>query len=200
MALLLPPATERAPEPGRKLGRFSWTYYWTATESADARTKLNSVIRDKQCRVLSRVSSKFGKSLRLEGSGRLPDGRLVNVAGPCDCGVCFSVVEDQTRFGVGTKNRALLPFVSVAVDPRRVKIGTRLYIPELDGMKMPGQKPWGDFIHDGCVVADDVGGGVRDSHLDFFAYDRAHYDALNSVKKMKRVTVHHGGKRCQDSI
>jgi hypothetical protein len=73
--------------------------------------------------------------LRLEGSGRLPDGRLVNVANPCDCGVCFSVVADQTRFGTGTRNRPLSPFVSVAV-----------------------------------------------------------------AKKLKRVTVHHGGKRCHQAL
>jgi len=84
----------------------------------------------------------------------------------------------------------------VAVDGRRIAVGTVLYIPELDGMQMPGEKPWGDFVHDGCVVADDRGGGVRGKKIDLFVARRGYYRALYAAHKLTRITVHKGAAHC----
>ena len=38
---------------------------------------------------------------------------------------------------------------------------------------MPGRAPWGGFVHDGCVVADDTGGGIDGNRLDLFVGRKA---------------------------
>jgi 3D (Asp-Asp-Asp) domain-containing protein len=99
-------------------------------------------------------------------------------------------------WGVGVQNRALVPFRSVAVDKNVVAYGSSLYIEALDGVKMPGEAPWGGFTHDGCVSADDTGSAIIGKHLDFFSARKADYLALNGVLGVSHVTVREGGERC----
>jgi 3D (Asp-Asp-Asp) domain-containing protein len=72
-----------------------------------------------------------------------------------------------------------------------------LYIPELDGITMPGRSPYGGFVHDGCVMADDRGGNVRGNQIDFFAARRAYYKRLQKQHRLKKVTVFEGGAKCR---
>ena len=67
---------------------------------------------------------------------------------------------------------------------------------QIDGVMMPGDAPWGDFVHDGCVSADDTGGGIIGMHVDFFAALREHYVALDGQLGLTDVTLHEGGARC----
>ncbi len=104
--------------------------------------------------------------LRMEGSGLLTDGRVLNYAGSCryGTGTCYEQLDVNTHpFGRGAARRPLVPFKSVAVDPRLVAIGEPLYIPEFDGVLLPDGS-----VHDGCVRADDTGGGIKLRKLDFF--------------------------------
>ncbi len=104
--------------------------------------------------------------LRMEGSGLLIDGRVINYAGSCrwGTGTCFEQLDVRTHpYGRGAHRRSLTPFKSVAVDPRLVPIGEPLYIPEFDGMRLPDGS-----THDGCVRAEDTGGGIKLRKLDFF--------------------------------
>ena len=183
---------------GRHRGRFQLTYYWMANEKS-RKSKRQVSLYDKQCKPIAKVSSRFAARLVLEGTGALSDGRVINVAGKCECkhSPCFFVVEeDHKRWGVGVADRPLAPFRSVAVDPSMVSIGTKLYIPELDGLVMPGAPPWGGFVHDGCVTADDRGGGVAGKQLDFFMVRRPYYNAFHRRHRLTQVTVHAGGERC----
>ena len=104
---------------------------------------------------------------RMEGSGLLADGRVLNYAGACKygTGTCFEQLDVRTHpfgRGAGPPHRSM-PFKSVAVDPRLVPIGEPLYIPEFDGMRLPDGS-----LHDGCVRADDTGGGIKLRKMDFF--------------------------------
>lgn len=182
-------------EPGRRLGRFRLTFYWMATERRDRR---QITLYRRSCRPIARVSRRFASRLVMEGTGALLDGRTVNVAGRCRCGFspCFSVLGAGERWGVGVGDRPLTPYRSVAVDPRVVPIGTHLYIRELDGVHIPGRPPWGGFVHDGCVVADDRGGGVRGHQLDLYALGRGAWLTLMRRYHLSRVTVDAGGARC----
>ncbi len=180
----------------RSLGSFSMTYYWVTAESKTARG--TQPIQDKNCNRIARVTKSFKKRLALEGSGKLKDGRLVSTAGPCKCGPpCFWVPKDSHRWGAGVSQRPLSPFRSIAVDPKEIRIGTSLYVAELDGLTMPGGGEEGGFVHDGCVVADDRGGGVRGKQIDFFAARRSHYMNFFKRHKLKRVKVYPGGERCK---
>lgn len=177
------------------MGDFKMTYYWVAKEAKDS--KPTQRIVDKTCKPVARVSKSFRKRLVLEGSGKLRDGRLVTRAGGCKCdGPCYWVTDEEHKWGAGVANRPLKPFRSVAVDPKQVKIGTSLYVAELDGLTMPGAGDEGGFVHDGCVIADDRGGGVRGKQIDFFAAHRTHYRNFFKRHKIAKVSVYKGGDRC----
>ncbi|MCP4447899.1 MAG: hypothetical protein GY811_21565 [Myxococcales bacterium] len=191
------PIPEVAQALGKSMGEFHMTYYWIADEAAKSRG--NQSIVDKNCKRIARVNQQFKRRLTLEGSGRLKDGRIVTTAGGCKCGgPCFWVADEKYPWGAGVAQRPLAPFRSIAVDPKRIKIGTSLYLAELDGLTMPGAGDTGGFVHDGCVVADDRGGGVRGSQIDFFAAQRGHYKSFFKRHKINRISVFGGGERCQD--
>jgi 3D (Asp-Asp-Asp) domain-containing protein len=92
------------------------------------------------------------------------------------------------------QNRALVPYRSIAVDTGVLTIGHRYYVEELDGVTMPGDP--GGFVHDGCVTADDVGGGISGMHIDWFVALKQSYLDLDGQLGLGHVTVHEGGARC----
>lgn len=186
-----------ASAPGELLGTYQLTYYWITSED-EFTGPADTDIFEPDCTLLSTVAEEFFDSLRLEGTGRLLDGRVVNYDGACPCATspCFFPVDEDHPWGVGAQNRPLVPFRSVAVDTSFVAIGAALYVEELDGVLMPGDAPWGAFVHDGCVVADDVGGGIDGQQVDFFSAARAHYLTLDGLLGLNDVTVFAGGARC----
>ena len=159
---------------------------------------------DRDCRELAQVTRAFLRQLNMQGTGKLRDGRTLNIGKPCDCphSPCYREVSGQ-RWGFAGNGRPLQAFRTVAVDPRLIKLGSLLYIPELDGRTMPGRAPWGGFVHDGCVTGDDTGGGVQGKQLDLFVGRRVYYRALGkrggSHAWAKKVTVYDGRQRCQRS-
>lgn len=185
----------------RLLGEFDITYYWMARERGESAER-DVPIYDKQCQPLATVSQAFAERLALEGTGQLRDGRTLNVAGTCQCNdaptVCFFMLGRKKRWGVGVAKRPLSPYRSVAVNPETIQIGTKLYIPELDGLTMPGARPYGGFVHDGCVVADDTGGNVDSQQIDLFMALRVHYEAFDRRHRLKRIQVYDGSTRCQE--
>ncbi len=186
-------------EPGPTLGSFELTYYWVAYEG-DFGGPADSDLVDPDCDLLATVSSGFADAIALEGTGRLVDGRLLNVAGGCDCGSpCYLEADADHPWGYGVQDRALVPFRSVAVDRDVIEYGTGLYLPALDGLAMPGEAPWGDFTHDGCAVAADTGGGIVGMHVDFFVGIRDAYLVLDGELGLSETEVRDGGDRCADS-
>lgn len=186
-------------ELGELLGDFQLTFYWIALENDFAGGPTVSLY-DRSCNVLATVSNGFADSLRMEGTGRLADGRVLNYAGRCPCrrSPCFVEVDPESHpWGIGVEDRPLVPFRSVAVDPMLFPPGKRLHIQELAGMRMPGNPPWGGFVHDGCVVADDRGGNIDGRQLDFFSAWREHYRELDPALRLGRVTVRLGGDYCR---
>lgn len=123
-----------------------------------------------------RVPERYACSLKLEGSGLMRDDRVVNYTGSCKFGygTCFEQLDiTDFPFGRGAGQRPLIPFKSVAVDPRVIQLGEPLYIPEFDGMVLPDGS-----IHDGCVRADDTGGGIKGRKLDFFVVTYGNFRVL----------------------
>jgi 3D (Asp-Asp-Asp) domain-containing protein len=159
-------------------------------------------VYDKRCKELAQVTPRFLAQMRMQGTGKLRDGRTLNIWGDCECPrtPCYREVEG-VRWGYAGNGRALSPFRTVAVDPRKIKLGSLLYVAELDGRTMPGRAPWGGFVHDGCVVADDTGGGVKGHQLDLFVGRRAYYKGLgrrgSSHAWARKVAVYDGSTRCQ---
>jgi 3D (Asp-Asp-Asp) domain-containing protein len=184
---------------GDSLGTFQLTYYWIAYEG-DHPGPADTPLHDAACEVLATVSADFADAIALEGTGRLLDGRLLNVAGGCDCAPCYLEADQDHPWGYGVQNRALEPFRSIAVDRDVIEYGTGLYLPAIDGVAMPGDAPWGDFAHDGCVLAADTGGGIDGAHIDFFVGARGAYLTLDGELGLDELEVVDGGERCADEF
>lgn len=216
-------ATQREPvesnEP-RPLGQFSITFYYVIGEDEvvakakpandnDADTELAAVaaepevatLYDPKCQAIADVSEDFAKALELQGTGKLRDGRVLNIAGRCHCDrtPCFQVT--PTQWGTAGTGRPLQPFRTVAVDPKVVKLGSLLYVPLLEGRVMPGRPPWGGYVHDGCVVADDTGGHIDGNQLDLFVGRKAYFLGISgsggSHAWARHVPVFDGSKICE---
>ena len=153
------------------------------------------------CEPISEVSREFATQLALQGTGKLRDGRVVNIWGECRCeqSPCFKVT--AATWGTGGTGRPLQPFRTVAVDPKVVKLGSLLYVPMLEGMQMPGRPPYGGFVHDGCVVAEDVGGGIKGTQLDLFVGRKGWFlrDAASGGAHAwaRHVPVFDGSRQCE---
>jgi 3D (Asp-Asp-Asp) domain-containing protein len=184
------------PSAGDPRGTFSLTYYWVTAEpavAADAKPAATVTIYDKTCTPLANVSAKFANELSLAGAGKLADDRMLSVAGDCACkrSPCFRVIDHA--WGLGANNRPLVPFRSIAVDRKMIPIGTTLWIEQLDGADLPGTFP---SVHDGCVVADDVGGRIVGEKVDWFVGRQPYYVELNEALRLRDVQVFDGGERC----
>ncbi len=143
-----------------------------------------------------KIPERLACNLKLEGSGLMSDGRVVNYTGSCPYGygTCFEQLDiSDFPFGRGAGVRPLIPFKSVAVDPRVIPIGEPLYIPEFDGLVLPDGS-----IHDGCVRADDTGGGIKKRKMDFFVVTYGNFRfLLDELLGVTWITPHIQAPRCE---
>jgi 3D (Asp-Asp-Asp) domain-containing protein len=218
----------------RPLGQFSITFYYVVGEdeipakplmvaanenrgsdggdAADSDTRLASITSSRvtlyaggSCEPIADVSNDFAAQLALQGTGKLRDGRVLNIWGACNCNhsPCFKVI--QAPWGTAGTGKPLQPFRTIAVDPKVVKLGSLLYVPLLEGRLMPGRAPWGGYIHDGCVVADDTGGHIMGNRIDLFVGRKAYFVGLgrsgsgSSHAWARHVPVFDGSGICERS-
>jgi 3D (Asp-Asp-Asp) domain-containing protein len=204
----------------KAIGDFSITFYYVIGEDEitnkgkkpanDNAAELAAVAPDHDsvslyeagtCSPIAEVSHDFANQLAIQGTGKLHDGRVLNIWGRCKCSnsPCFKVTQNQ--WGTAGSNHPLQPFRTVAVDPKVVKLGSLLYVPLLEGRTMPGRAPWGGFVHDGCVVADDTGGHIDGHRLDLFVGRKAYFLGLSgsgsSHAWARHVPVYDGSQICE---
>lgn len=170
-------------------------------EAAPPPEKVTLYAPGKACEPIAETTREFVREVTMQGTGKLRDGRLVNIWGRCKCPTspCFTIVEQQ--WGIGGAGRPLQPFRSVAVDPKLIKLGSLLHVPELEGRTMPGRPPWGGYVHDGCVIADDTGGAVKNHQLDLFVGRRSWFLGMSGSPGRhswaRGVPVFDGSKICE---
>jgi 3D (Asp-Asp-Asp) domain-containing protein len=207
------PAPDQAAETGpRQLGQFTITFYYVIGEDevtakpsipspslaandnrGDGESELAAIAPDPvtlyaggSCEPIADVSKEFAAQVAVQGTGKLHDGRVVNIWGACNCkhSPCFKVTRAQ--WGTAGSGKPLQPFRTVAVDPKVIKLGSLLYVPLLEGRTMPGRPPWGGYVHDGCVIADDTGGHIAGNRLDLFVGRKGYFLGLSGSQ-----TRHH---------
>jgi 3D (Asp-Asp-Asp) domain-containing protein len=177
---------------------FALRFYWLAMQASPADTlgEPEQDIYTSDGFYFGTFPESFVSALRMEGSGLLADGRVVNYDGRCGYGVgtCFEQLDRATHpYGRGAGRRPLVPFRSVAVDPRVIAIGEPLYIPELDGIRLPD-----GTVHDGCVRADDTGSAIKRRKIDFFVVSFENFRLLLwELWGVDRITPHVEDPRCQ---
>lgn len=177
-------------------GDFRLSFYWLAWESDYALEPYDTSIYTRDGFLIGRYPVGFVFELKLEGSGVLLDGRVLNYDGLCNYGMgtCFRTVDPKDHpLGAGVQQRPLEPFRSIAVDPRYIPIGSPVYVPELVGIVLPD-----GTRHDGCLRADDQGGAIKLHKLDFFveSYKNFKFIADNLWWKLK-ATPHLEEPRCE---
>lgn len=70
-------------------------------------------------------------------------------------------------YGEGTDGLILVPYRTIAVDRTEIPIGSVIYIPAARGKQITlpsGEK----LVHDGYFYAADVGGAIKNNHIDVF--------------------------------
>ena len=158
-------AAATAAKPAR-VGRAIVTFYWTIDESSSRyHLKTTTVLRDPAGNVIAQTSKRFKRDLVKQGTGVLRDGRTVYYWRRVDGESRFRVT--RSRWGLGSTGCPLVPYRTVAVDPHFVKLGSKIYIPQLKGARLPN-----GTIHDGMFIAGDRG-RFRGAHIDLFAGDGA---------------------------
>jgi len=167
------PMPEAASESRRLVGSFRPTFYCLADESNGRYAGLpaDAEILDIYGRTIARVCGEFKRKADLEGSARLIDGRVINFAGRAPDGIRYRVVYGA-EYGLGAANAEytsstepykLIPYRSVAVDPKQIPLGSVLFIPRAEGVPLPGGEE-----HDGYFLAHDVGGAITSQRIDLF--------------------------------
>jgi len=106
------------------------------------------------------ISNYSYKRLVMEGTGRLSDGRVVNVSKVIDGSWRFNVMGEESPDGVGIRGNALVPWCSLAHELSQLKkhdlFNREVIIPSMKGYLLPdGSK------HDGRFRVHDTGGGLR---------------------------------------
>ncbi len=145
-------------------GLWQLTEYWIAAESPALTDRRLVPVRDRAGRVLTQACESFANCLCMEGTGRSWDGRLFNWDSRVQGRACFTEVDTALYpYGAGVQGYALVPYRSLAVDPRYIPIGRVVSIPSLQGIRLPDGS-----AHDGCFVAVDGGGAIRGHHIDLF--------------------------------
>jgi 3D (Asp-Asp-Asp) domain-containing protein len=142
------------------IGKFRDTYYYSVRES-DFAAGTDAALLDLQGGTLALVSAAYKKAIDIEGTGRLRDGRVLNFAARVDGTIRYHVTTHP--FGHGAGDCALIPFHTIAVDPRKIPLGSVVRIDETVGMELPD-----GTRHDGTWRAEDIGSAIQEDRIDLF--------------------------------
>jgi 3D (Asp-Asp-Asp) domain-containing protein len=181
------PLSLHAEAPPKKVGKALVTYYWLIDESSShySKGKRTSLLRDVRGNVIAHTTRRFKLDLVMEGSGWLRDGRTVMFDRRIGGESRFRVT--KSKYGLTITGCPLEPYRSIAVDPRFVKPGSTIYIPQLKGAHLPDGTE-----HDGMFVASDRG-HFRGAHIDLFVgagARSAHPFTRKGIYSRSHVTVY----------
>jgi len=174
-----------------KIGKLHATFYHLVDERKPvfANSSAPSALLDESGEAIAMVASAFKSKLEIEGVGRLADGRVVSFAGfkrtnnngaTSPGREAYYQVVENAPFGFGVENYKLMPYRTAAVDPRRILIGSVLFVPEAYGVVLPSGE-----IHDGYFFAHDVGRAVKHDRIDLFVGNEEDVD--NSFSRSARL-------------
>jgi 3D (Asp-Asp-Asp) domain-containing protein len=170
----LPPAwlfsgvgSEQPVRSARYLGRFKVTYYWVVEEKDYPQSK-RMPLYSVDGKLVGRFSESFVRDFKTESCARLRDGR------------CLSYLKNQNRVQVverflGNGGHTLTELKSIAVDPSVIPLGSKVYIPQFEGLTVNGKHLNGIFY------AHDIGSAVKGNHIDIFLGDKNYMQTLSST-------------------
>lgn len=159
-------------------------------------------IKDSKGQTIERVNGGVAKRILMEGSARLPSGKLVNLqnspkaqSDPRKSDAVFREVDPESfPWGYDSQSGALEPWKSLASDPKKIPYGSKVYIPLFDSMEVLNPKTNQFFCHDGMFMARDFSWSFKGFWIDLFTGNYAAYkdilkkiDPLVKTKKIKNT-------------
>jgi hypothetical protein len=169
----------------------SLRFAWIAEEAEFTGTKDTALATCDGTTIVT-VSQPFALAARERGTGRLTDGRMINLS-YCECGDgfdCFVELDDTFPWGMGSRNNPLALFVSISANEDDIPFGKVVYCPELAGLALPD-----GGVHDGCLRTDDVPSGPKSSQIDWFVGLNEYYERLEP-QIPEQVTFNEDAQRC----
>lgn len=140
----------------------------------------------------------FKKEVKLQGSGTLPGNKLLTYSGKT-----INLGDCDTAFGASGK--CLIPFISIAADPKFYRMGDVIEIPSMKGKKIT--MPNGSTMtHPGYFIVHDTGGAIKgENRFDFFTGSFQYTDpenafGLKAASDMKMTDVSDCSDRKQFAI
>ncbi|MBI3638033.1 MAG: hypothetical protein HY216_17695 [Candidatus Rokubacteria bacterium] len=175
----------RVPASFRSLGELPYGVFHIVDEAAPEwrGEQPTETLRTRDGQVIARVGPRFRHELDAQGSARLRDGRIVNTEEHAGGQSRYLVVRNAP-FGIGAPGYKLMPYRTIAVDGKRIRVGTVLYVPALAGVKLSDGE-----IHDGfCFAHDthDTDGGIGL----FIGFDRDTDKTVPALAGKRRVRAY----------
>jgi 3D (Asp-Asp-Asp) domain-containing protein len=143
------------------------TFYWAVDETEYPDTKSHKLYAADGS-LLGAFSSAFIRAFKVEAAAILRDGRRVSYLKRANR------AEVVDRF-LGCGGHRLTEFKSIAVDPRLIPLGSRVYIPQAENVVVDGRPISGVFY------ANDIGSAIKGKHIDVFVGRRQNMTAFNSA-------------------
>lgn len=174
----------------RSLGQMRPSFYWISIEPDDGKQKTKKLL-DVHGRVLAITSADYYRKLRMEGTGRLTNGKVVNFHrfqqlpnGKKE--ILWRFCGKEAPYGFGYEDIPLVPYRSAAVDPKLIPIGSWLYIPAAKGIALPDGTE-----HDGYFHAIDIGDAIEDRKIDIFTAigDQRRVFEAQGIETGKKIEV-----------
>lgn len=101
----------------------------------------------------------FLRAIRMEGCGRTETGKIVVY----EDNAWKTIDEKKFPWGIDALGEPLIPFKSMAIDPKVLDMENHYLIRELKGVTLPD-----GTVYDGVARACDTGGGIKHNHIDLF--------------------------------
>ncbi len=163
------------------LGRFAPTFYRILDENAPEWMggERSVPLLTTNGEIVARVTAEFKRQLDIEGSAHFHDGRVVNLHQKMEGGWRY-VVAVNAPFGLGVEDYKLVPYRTLAVDPTVIRVGSVLYMPALDSVRLPNGE-----IHDGFMFAHDEGQSIKGNRIDVFVGFESDVD--NTLTRSGRI-------------
>jgi membrane-bound lytic murein transglycosylase A len=115
-----------------------------------------------------KICKAFQDEVVMQGSGKLPGNKVYRFVRMVNKQPVFKIETEKPGCYRGSANTCLLPFISVAADPKYYDAGDIIEMPALKGrvITLPNGKT---MVHPGYMIVSDVGGYIKGpNRFDFY--------------------------------
>ncbi|KAI7863007.1 hypothetical protein BDF14DRAFT_1848800 [Spinellus fusiger] len=166
----------------------AFTYYWTARAEDYADNSKFVTIKSCSGKAIANVRQTYADALVMEGAGVVGD-KLVNL-GDCNC-VNYKCFEELNKhmnpFGLTSYGSPLRPYTTIAAND--IPKGTKIFLPDLVGWSLPGSSK----KHNGCLLVDDQSWSFASHHIDFYVFQRSHYEQMIQQHGTSHLDIYEDG-------